>query len=96
MNEAGGNDMAARSRKLLLKLHGETIAFASKSLSLDLPSPQEVNVTLDDGRILVLTFTKFHQNRRKTTLSFWLVAAAREVGALEVLDDSLDQDSARG
>ena len=83
--------MAARSRKLLLKLHGETIAFASKSLSLDLPSPQEVNVTLDDGRVLVLTFTKFHQIRRKTKLSFWLVAAAREVGAVEVLVESLDQ-----
>ena len=87
--------MPARSRKLLLALRGELIARASQQLSLDLPSPQEVTVTLDDGRVLVLTFTKFHQTRRKTKLEFWSIAAAREVGVAEVSAESLDQDSPR-
>ena len=87
--------MPARSRKLLLALRGELIARASQQLSLDLPSPQEVAVSLDDGRVLVLTFTKFHPTRRKTKLAFWLVAQAREVGAAKVSAESLDQDSPR-
>jgi hypothetical protein len=63
----------------LSRIPGEIIGAAASKLADDVPSPQEVAVTLADGTQAVIKFERFHQRRGRERRTFWTPVAARRV-----------------